>query len=100
MLGRGPPSGEGHATPESGDLEAAVEAAREFLLTDRQDLRSVLNRDILLSARKVSRSDLDILDLKTIDLRTRRHVLGPCSCRLTGILDIEPKPRLPPADDR
>jgi len=49
------------------NLEAELEAAREILLTDRQDLRSVLYRDILLSALRCARSDLDILDLKVID---------------------------------
>lgn len=48
-------------------MEAALEAAREILLTDRQDLRSVLYRDILLNAIKCKRDDLDILDLKIIN---------------------------------
>jgi len=49
------------------NMEAALEAAREILLTDRQDLRSVLYRDILLNAIKSKRDDLDILDLKIIN---------------------------------
>jgi uncharacterized protein (TIGR00730 family) len=48
-------------------MEAALEAAREILLTDGQDLRSVLYRDILLNAIKCKRDNLDILDLKVIN---------------------------------
>jgi uncharacterized protein (TIGR00730 family) len=49
------------------NLEDALAAAREVLLTDDEDLRSLLYRDILLNALKCKRDDLDILDLKVIN---------------------------------
>ncbi len=46
--------------------EDALSEAREILTSDRQDLRYLLYRDILLNALKCKRDDLDILDLKVI----------------------------------
>ncbi|MFQ5908570.1 MAG: LOG family protein [Thermoplasmata archaeon] len=46
--------------------EKALREAREVLTSDRQDLRSLLYRDILLNALRTRRDDLDILDLKVI----------------------------------
>ncbi len=51
----------------SENLQDALEAAREILTTDAQDLRSLLYQDILLNAIKCKRDDLDILDLKVIN---------------------------------
>ncbi len=49
------------------DLGAALKDATEILGSDRQDLRSLLYRDILLNAIKCKRDELDILDLKVIN---------------------------------
>jgi uncharacterized protein (TIGR00730 family) len=52
---------------KSEDLEEALRAAQDILVSDRKDLRSVLYRDILLNALKAKRDELDILDLKVIN---------------------------------
>lgn len=49
------------------NLDEALAAAQEILMTEDQDLRSLLYRDILLNALKCKRDDLDILDLKVIN---------------------------------
>ncbi len=49
------------------NMEEALQAAREILMSEGQDLRSVLYRDILLNALKCKRDELDILDLKVIN---------------------------------
>ncbi len=55
------------ANRRSENIEDALRAAREILTTDRQDLRSLLYRDILVNALKCKRDELDILDLKVIN---------------------------------
>ena len=47
--------------------EEALRAAEEILTTERDDLRSLLYRDILLNALKCKRDELDILDLKVVN---------------------------------
>lgn len=47
------------------NADNAVQAAQEILTCDGQDLRSYLNKDIVMNA--LSCQDLDILDLKMID---------------------------------
>ena len=49
------------------NLENALQEAKEILTSDRQDLRSLLYRDILINALKCKRDELDILDLKVIN---------------------------------
>ncbi len=48
------------------NAEEALAEAREILTSDRQDLRDLLYRDILLNALRCKRDGLDILDLKII----------------------------------
>src|SRR5271157_448128 len=47
------------------NAEKAVKAAQEILTCDGKDLRSFLNKDIVLNA--LNCQNLDILDLKMID---------------------------------